>query len=271
MKYILFTVVEADGNNGHLSQTDYEDEVPPISYEEEAICCFKALNKHLNDNIEIICFNPKINDIAEDTLTTFEELDVTYMHKHLPEADEHDCGWYNIPLVGKWLEEKCCGEDDILLHIDLDMIMVKPLPIDLLTPDKDCMAIVNGNTIETRPWDHCYNDVFIDVPNFVTCYISSRASSKFYSIWYSRLKQISKDFDKKKYWKEYCFLEEHSVDLLKYKDRHNIKCVDGFILEDDNKEVTLIDEIVFVHAHLYNGRTSLMNYYVTNWLKQHDK
>lgn len=256
MKYILYTIIESDNNIGHKSH--WYDTKTLTSYETEAIQCFDAWrnlkSNHLKD-IQIICVNPTSQNISNKTLKIFKELNIDYRWDYDKYTDGFKCRYYNVPYIGSKLESEF-NNDDILIHIDLDMILLQKIRDEILILNK-YEAIVgaydNDNNFDKRSFK------VYDKLN-VTCWIVSRGGyGQFYSKWWAKLKSVSRYINPENNWREYCDLEEHVVDLLKYQDGLNLKYVDEFMLgvgyTDIQKHPELANKIVFLHAHEFQNRS----------------
>jgi len=265
MKYLLFTVIESDINDGHKSQW-YNSQHHKISYEQEAIQCFKSwrsLNHELKD-INIICINPTNIDISDSTKQIFNDLNIDYRFEYNSTCDSFKCRWYNVPYLGSLLEQEI---DGILIHIDLDMTLLKPLSSKLLNLMDDELAIVGAydddNMMDKRNFK-IYKNNYEKIN--VTCYIVSNAKNNFYTIWWNKLHKESQKIDPDKHWREYCDMEEHSVDILKYKDKYNIRYVDQFMLGPGYtsliKNPELKNEICFIHAHEFQNKFKYYEEYI---------
>lgn len=268
MSYILFTTIESDNNIGHLSQW-HNSQHHKISYEEEAISCFTAWRtvKHALKDIQIICINPTYIDISEPTKEKFKELNIDYRFEPNDICETFKCRWYVVPYLGMLLEEKL-NKNDILIHIDLDMLLMIPLNKKHLKLDKNetiVGAYDEDNFMDKREYA-IYEKMYEQIN--VTCYIVSQVDTHFYETWWKILKKESDKIDQENNWREYCDMEEHSVDILKYEQNTNIKYIDHFMLGPgySSFETTSFQDIKFIHAHKFQERDKLIKEYVTKKL-----
>lgn len=253
-KYVLFLVVEPDNTTATLKfQKAYNFEELGdyiISYEKEALYCIQFWRSKKNNlrDIEIIIINPTKEELSENTLKEFKKYNVNYIKKYFPECDKYICRWNNIPIVGKWLEN---NTNKIIIHIDLDMFLLKSIPekfLDIRDNELAICAAYPGNIHDdgrTRGNYTLYS---------VTCFIISQPSKKFYTKWLLYLEKYVKElgeFDGKKYFD----LEEHVVDIMKYENNYSIRYVTDLMLGRTYHKLEKIDNkifpnICFIHEHI---------------------
>jgi len=126
MFYALIGAIESEFNDTNVNTGICESCKRRL--ESEAIECFTAWRKNggrLKD-IPIYAVCPTKNTISDDTKKKFEELNVTYIEQYMPVTETFTSGFLNIPLIGMMMEEQLT--EDILIKIDLDMNLIKPLP-----------------------------------------------------------------------------------------------------------------------------------------------
>jgi hypothetical protein len=191
MKYALITMIENDDQNINNNSGEY---VEKRLYESEAIVCFTNWRKNggwLKD-IPIYTYCPTVNIISEDTKIKLKDLNVTYIENHISETDDYFCGYWNVPLVGKIFEETL--EEDIFIHIDLDMNLIKPLSKELV----DSVG-TNEYVICGQYDDYTSNEQRARPPGwsnpFDTGFVISHRDSGFYSAFYSELKELTETQD----------------------------------------------------------------------------
>lgn len=214
MKYALITMIES--NESNLNEQNGITFCEKRLYEDEAVLCFENWRKNggwLKD-ISIYVFCPTKNIITEKTKKKFLELNVNYIEKYLPETEELDSGFWIVPLCGMKLEEELT--EDIFIHIDLDMNLIKPLPQDLV----DGVAL-NEATLVGQYDDESAKEqrkIGTDWDNPLdTGFIISRRESRFYKFFYENLMKLAKTKGDQR-WKDNCadqpmyFLEEYVID-----------------------------------------------------------
>lgn len=133
MKYALITAIEGDHDN--LNQQRGIVMANKRLFESEATKCFESWRKNAGwlKDIAIYAYCPTHNVITEKTKARFDELNVTYIEQFQPVTDTFISGFLNVPLVGMLLEDQLT--EDVLIKIDLDMNIIKPLPEDLVNSD----------------------------------------------------------------------------------------------------------------------------------------
>ena len=101
-------------------------------FEKESISCvtyWRQRGGFLADiPIHVLSLSP--NDIGLETLTAYDELNVTY--EHLPEIGqsigEDDLGFMKVHYSGRHFEQTLSDKFDYFIHIDLDMELLREIP-----------------------------------------------------------------------------------------------------------------------------------------------
>ena len=98
---LLFAPIEGSGKD--LNSLNYKMD---RDFEAEAIKCFKCWRQNAGEfkNIDILTICPTDNDISEYCLNEFKQLNVKHVHINLVPSTVK-CGFWNIPIVGKYVEE----------------------------------------------------------------------------------------------------------------------------------------------------------------------
>ncbi len=254
----LITVIEADVDNIDSNNTD-----SIRLFEKEAILSYRHWrnNGGIYKDIPIYAICITKNTISESTRNKFKELNVTYIESYQPETDNFDCGFYNKPLGCKVLEETL--EEDILIHIDLDMYLMREPNIVL---ENSCMIYDKAQILNERI--HNNNKV---IDTFNTCYMVTKREDNIFSLWWDKLVDLDKDYSLDKglfeltYTNlEYRKLEELSFDLLSldieiYNIPNSLFGETYTALSDMNQNE--LNNIYFHHYHVYD---SLVAY---NWME----
>src|SRR5690554_1624770 len=122
----LITVIERNGK----SLNDDRGVVfkQPRLYEDEALLCFESWRKKggWHKDLPIYAFCPTSNTISADTKRELEKLNVVYVEEYRPETESFASGFWNVPLCCMLFEERL--DLDVLIHTDLDMNLIRPLP-----------------------------------------------------------------------------------------------------------------------------------------------
>lgn len=185
----LITMIENDDNSINNKSGEY---INKRLYESEAIICFTNWRKNggwLKD-IPIYTYCPTKNTPSIETQNKLKDLNVTYIENFIEETDTYFCGYWNVPLVGKIFEETL--KEDIFIHIDLDMNLIKPLPREMVESVKD-----NEFTICGQYDEYCTKQQRAQPPGwsnpFDTGFIISHRDSGFYKAFYNELKTLTEN------------------------------------------------------------------------------
>ena len=189
MKIALITVIENDENNINNISNEYSKK---RLYESEAILCFENWRKNAGwlKDIPIYTYCPTKNTPSNKTINRLNELNVTYIEKYIPETETYFCGYWNVPLVGMIFEETL--KEDIFIHIDLDMNIIKPLPKTLVKSVSTNDFVICGQyddyaaTLQRNIPDRWQNPLD-------TGFIISHKDSMFYKNFYNELKILTQN------------------------------------------------------------------------------
>lgn len=196
---VLFTIIEPDMNDINTNSSKV------VRYfEQEAIKCFSHWRNNAGwlKDVEIYTMCPTKADISQETKDKFEELNVNYIHEHLPETDSFTCGFWNIPLVGKYFENKFPNKT--LLKIDLDMYILKELPKEWF--DEDCSIAVHDELAHNYFTELGQRDpVFKNFYN--TGFTITKPGLNFFHEQYDVLEDMEKSFHNN------TILEDYNIDV----------------------------------------------------------
>jgi len=208
MNIALITTIEGNRRDINTLKQGYIRE-----YETEAIQCFKEWRKNggwLKD-IPIYCIGLTSQTISEDTQKELEVLGVTYIEEYHAETENYQNGYWNIPLSGKWFEENLT--EDILIKIDLDMYLIKPLPEDIVYINEGTTTVGRYDELSAKhntnkltfpekygqPWD--------------TGLVITHKDTLFFSRFYNKLKQITREYEEGTFESLYgLHIKEHDED-----------------------------------------------------------
>jgi len=210
MNYALITAIEGDANN--LNEQKGIVKTRRL-FETEAVLCFESWRKNggwLKD-INIYTFCPTNNTVTEATKQKFKELGVTYIEEYQPITETFISGFLNVPLVGKLLEQRLT--EDVLIKIDLDMNLIKPLPESLVNSETlVCGQYDDYCTAQQRTvadgWQNPYD----------TGFTISKRDSGFYKFFFDILEQTMNSHDPE--WEKVrvisgdYYLEEYVMDKI---------------------------------------------------------
>lgn len=263
-KIILFAPIERNLNDINTLKQGYER-----YYELEAIKCFKCWRRNAGwlSDIKIYAICPTANGISEDTKKAFKELNVEYIEHYIVETDSYLNGYWNIPLVGKWVEDNL--DYNIAIKIDLDMYAIREIPRSFFKID----GLPLVGRYDEKSAKHQTNK--LDFPEkygrpFDTGLVISQKESKFYSKFYEILKKLTAEYEdgyfanKDKYGfsvgpdsLDYGVIEEFAISLLNTENPTFIRAISKynlgeFYVDVDDYSDEELDNILFFHEHLPN-------------------
>jgi len=219
-----------------------------ISYEREVITCVEYWRKNGGRYQDCSIYAINLNGNPPDAITikTLEEMNVIYIEDYFPITKTFPCGYWNTPFALSYLENSHSLYEELLIHIDLDMYLMKEPDADLfyVPEDKICKIAIN----KYRPTDSLDYKISPIYPfEISTNFIVSKRRKRFYLNWWSSLFYLLKtrkhNFDNK----TLCIYEERIVDEM-YNNGYLFDFFDmNYQLEDDSNIVPF-----FVHAHLDN-------------------
>jgi len=256
----LLLVVESSKKNKGDVIGKYGNNVE-IDYEREAIVCVEYWRrnggKYKDCSIYAVNLNGNPPDVS--TIDTLKEMKVMYVEEYFPITKEFPCGYWNTPFALNYLENNYTVFEDLLIHIDLDMYLMRK-PTDELFHVNDCICKISIN--KYRPTDSLDYKISPIYPfEIATNFIVSKRKKHFYSYWWSSLFYLWKtrkhNFDDK----TLCIYEERIMDEMYYHDGFDIDFFDmDYQLEDDSKTLPF-----FIHAHL--GKTERFEKLIQNWFR----
>lgn len=277
-RIILIAPIEGNRRDINSLKQGYER-----YYEDEAIKCFKCWRKNAGwlSDIEIYAICPTKHGISDSTKKIFNELKVNYIENYEPETSDYLNGYWNIPLVGKWVEDNF--DYDISIKIDLDMYIIKELPKRLF----ELQNLPLVGRYDEKSSKHKTNKLLfpeIYGPPFDTGLVISRKEDKFYNIFYDVLKKLTLEYqnglfdDKEKYGfsvgpngLDYGVIEEFAISILNVERPDYIKSIAKYNLGEfyvGIEEYTdqELESIYFFHEHLpckeagYDGNRMRLKY-----------
>lgn len=178
-KIALIAHIEA--NNTSLNkQLGTIDKYEQRLYETEAIRCFTSWRKVCGwlKDIPIYCLCATKNTPSDKTIKALEVLNVKYIEDYSDETKRFTSGFITIPYTGMYFEKIL--SEDILIKIDLDNVMLKPFPEDLV--EKAYLSTIVGRY--SRDFEiserYCFNN---ECP-FDTSLIITHKDKLFYKKYY---------------------------------------------------------------------------------------
>lgn len=260
MTYALITMIESNENCIN-SQRGISFSHKRL-YEDEAILCFKSWRENggwLKD-IPIYAYCPSRNVVSEKTKVEMTKYNVRYIENFLAETESFFSGFWNVPLCGKIFEETLT--EDIFIHIDLDMKLIKPLPQELVDSVLSNEFIICGQYDDES--SKSQRKIGNDWKNPLdTGFIISNRKSDFYKYFYENLSEITKTKGDAR-WKEKCsdwplyFLEEYVIDKAYNENNYPIRPIQKYQVGEGYAKIsTYTDEelrnVYFWHEHILHG------------------
>ena len=271
MTIALFAPIEGDLRDINTIKAGYTR-----YFEQEALLafqCWRTSGGWLKD-IPIYAICPTKSGISDRTRAAFDELNVTYIEAYLSETENFSCGFWNIPLVGEWAENNLT--EDILIKIDLDMYLIRPLPEELFELDAGTVVGRHG-PLPFSPYLERMSKLRPEYSSFYnTGFTISKRSSGFFSAQMNALSRcdaaysngtfesefglniIDGDDDTREDSFPYMLLEELCVSIME-REGVRIQPLDMFYLETDWDEIAACaaagvpydpTTIYFIHEHI---------------------
>lgn len=271
MNIALFAPIEGDLQDINTTKVGYKR-----YFEQEAIkafVCWRENGGWLKD-IPIYAVCPTGKGISDETKARFAELNVTYIEEYMSETAAFDCGFWNIPLVGMWAEQNLT--EDVLIKIDLDMNLIRPLPPSMFEGLERTVVGRHG-PIPFSPYIEQMGKIhpeFADIYN--TGFTISTRHSLFFALQMNALNRCTNAYHDGTFEQKfglvisrgdddtqhdafpYMLLEELCVSIM-IKEGVPVRPLDMFYLETDWDEIEATekagtpyntDEIYFIHEHL---------------------
>ena len=183
-------------------------------YEQEAIQCFTEWRKNAGwlKDVPIYTIALTRHTISDATKLALRDLNVTYIEAYHEETEQYQNGYWNIPLSGKYFEEHLT--EDILIKIDLDMYLIKPLHPSLFELEDGVTTVGRYDEMSAKhntnkltfpakygqPWD--------------TGLVITRRETKFYTKFYETLKQITAEHEDGTFEQKYgLHIKQHDDDV----------------------------------------------------------
>lgn len=245
----IITVIESSQNNRGDINNKYGLNNVSLNYEAEAILCFEAWRTRAGKlaDIPIYCICPTRNVPSRETIQAITDLGVTYIEHFMPETDTYISGYWNVPLACSYLEKIL--SHDFLIHIDLDMYLIKEPKESLFSCHHTKLAKLAIN--EHRPTNQPGISIK-PIYNFEinTGFICSWREAGFYKKWYERLKRKTLKLDYND--PAYSIWEERICDVMYFEEDAQFEFFnEPFQINEDvsNYEDDEIKEIIFFHGH----------------------
>lgn len=217
-------------------------------YFDEALKCFESWNKHMPE-VKKYTICPTNATLCKDEIKQLEDLNVTYIEKYFPETETFENGFINVALSTAYLENAL--NEDIIIHTDLDMTLLRPIPKRLL----------DIHLYELRCGKYDEESKKCQRVDFDTGFTISWREDRFYNFYWKIIKQLIRGDIKLPEGVLYYDIEEYAMELIdkeyrnfwevipvfKYQIGEGYPSIDYF--NDDE-----IKNIYFWHEHLVNDK-----------------
>jgi hypothetical protein len=238
------------------------------SYEQEAIKCFSAWRKNggwLSD-IPIYCICQTHNNVSLKTLQKFKELNITYIENYDSIVESFSSGFLLLPYSGMYFEESKNIKENILIRIDLDMNLLKPIPESLISAASKNIIIGQYDVDSIKDQRISFKDEY----PFDTGFMITNKKFKFYKQWFDLC--CSNNLLNDATWKSIkqklgdYYLEEFAIDyMFNHKLIKNIKPIQKYQFGEGYASIdTFSDEqlktLYFLHEHIYYGNKFIDGY-----------
>lgn len=227
-------------------------------YEDEAIKCFSAWRRNggwLKDiNIYVLCSTK--NKVSSSTQSKLKSLGVQYIESYDSMSQSYSSGFLNLPYCGKFFEDYVGMNEDVLIRIDLDMALLKPLPCQLFSNVSNATLIGQYDVNSLKDQRTSYPGIL----PFDTGFMISNKNSGFYHKWYEMC--FSDEVLNSSEWKSIrqvlgdYYLEEFAVDYMNYNNIMPIMPIQKYQFGEgyssiDNFSDDEIEHVYFCHEHMY--------------------
>jgi len=253
-KYALILTVENEN-----AINNKRDDIAFRYYERESINCVKSWRKSAGwlKDIPIYIMNPTGN-VLKETKYFYDDFNVTYISEEPPYFNVHEHGFMNVHYVGHYLETHPDLQDTCLIHIDLDMEILRPFPKDffddLWSNKKE--AYLGGYFKD----DYKSQRTPVFAPNLTNtgfvCNIAGRFN--FYKELLDHMPKVEEVYELADGLRDYD-KEEYCSDLL--STIFNFKIINGYEQGEGYSIATDLTNVYFWHEHFYEKKNVNLSIY----------
>ena len=226
-------------------------------YDKEALRCFSSWRKNAGElkdiSIYALSFNPK-EVYPEEFNRALSDMNVKVFY----DTRSHTSGFKNEVMAGLFFER--CNEvkEDIMIKIDLDMKILKP--IDNFLIDKAYDEVIVGQYDEHNAKDQ--RQLADGSLPFDTSFIVSSKKMKFYELYMSTFNDssiiLSDEWKAMKMKYGDYFKIEYAVDVINKKNLMPIHPVQYYQFGEGYRSIKhftdeQVKSIVFLHEHIYEN------------------
>jgi len=247
---ILMYVVENNEDNLNNQQGVYSNQ---RLYADEIILSVKAWRENggIYKDIPIYAICPTNNTLKPEDAQKLKEMDVIYMEEYMKETENFFCGYWSVPLVGKWCEENLNFKT--MIHIDCDMSLIKPLPSPIVNYNKPICGVYDTVSVkDQRPLPEGWK-------TFDTGFTISKKDSGFYTLFHNELERLTENPGP--IWAEYCHdrpqqdIEEFAMDYIYANNLIEMEYIEKYQIGEGYASVDTLDNeelnnVYFWHEHI---------------------
>lgn len=265
MNIALITTIEGDLQDINTTKCGYQRQ-----YEQEAIRCFTEWRRNAGWLRDIPIYTVALtrNTISEETSRILKTLNVTYIEAYHPDTEQFQSGYWNIPLSGKYFEEHL--SEDVLIKIDLDMYLIKPMKKELFDLVDDVTIVGRYDELSAK-----HNTNKLTFPDrygqpWDTGLIIARRAAGFYAKFYQKLTQLTSEYNNgvlestyglrvkqhdNDIGVDYGAMEEFAVSVMHTDDGIPLRAITKYNLGEFYAPIDIytdeeVDNIYFFHEHI---------------------
>lgn len=259
----LIVSIESNLNNLNLMTNTIKQH---RFYEDEAIKCFKCWRKNGGwlKNIQIYCVCPSKNTLNKNTQNELKKLNVEYIEYYDNNIFNYSSGFLTLPFIQQLFEKKVNINQNILIRIDLDMQLLKPLPIEWFYNvylGQTCIGQYDIYSIKDQ------RRIYKNFLPFDTGLMITDKRNMFGSLWYklcfsdyilntNEWQAVKKQFGN-------YYLEEFVVDYIYANNLSRIVPIQRYQYGEGYGSLNTFSDIefkslYFLHEHLYINKSSLI-------------
>jgi hypothetical protein len=240
-KIALVTTIENNTDNKNSKILNIQRE-----YFNEALKCFESWREFYPDiPIYALCITKAT--LNEEEQQQLKNLNVQYIEKYFPESENFVNGFMNVPKSISWFENVI--EEDIIIHTDLDMILLKKLP--------ESLFILEENEIKCGKYDVIARES--QRVDFDTGFTIHNKSSKFYGYFWNKIQDVVNGKIKLPDGVLYYDIEEYIMQLIAEEGKYKVTPILKYQLGEGYPSVDTfsdkeLENVYFWHEHLINDK-----------------
>jgi len=232
---LILTVDSKDCNN-NKRQDETQEFYDYRDYEQESIDCVKAWRKNAGwlKDIEIWIHSPQ-NDVDAQTVSEYNKLSINFVNEKL-DMIESSYGFFNVHYSGQWMEENLPSHIENTIHIDLDMEILREIPLHVFQTDA---KVLLGGYFENDA-KHQRKPIFDGILSN-TGFIVADRQFKFYEKILNEIKSfkvIGREYD----------IEEYCADKMA-SESEEIEIVNGYEQGEGYSVSEDLTNVWFWHEH----------------------